>query len=140
MAKKDLKDLIMSFARSFKASSQGSKSAPGAVAKSVCAASQGVSDRTHHAAAAVTSWMSEEKNSYVIQMKRKLKSLKKEADENQLTSEAKRLISVDGLYCDFSHLIQDTHMAVLEEATQLLKLNSLEGREAAKEREQMRFD
>ena len=126
MAKKDLKDLIMSFARSFKASSQGSKSASGAVAKSVCAALQGVSDRTHHAAAAVTSWMSEEKNSYVIQMKRKLKSLPKykEADENQLTSEAKRFISVDELYCEFSHLIQDTHMAVLEEATQLLKLNS----------------
>ena len=120
MAKKDLKDLIMSFARSFKASSQGSKSASGAVAKSVCAALQ---DHTHHAAAAVTSWMSEEKNSYVIQMKRKLKSLpryKKEADENQLTSEAKRLILVDELYCEFSHLIQDTHMAVLEEATQLL--------------------
>ena len=133
----------MSFARSFKASSQGSKSASGAVAKSACAASQGASDRTHHAAAAVTSWMSKEKNSYVIQMKRKLKSLpryKKEADENQLTSEAKRLISVDELYCDFSHLIQDTHMAVLEEATQFLKLNSQEEREAAKEREQMRFD
>ena len=47
---------------------------------------------------------------------------------------------MDELYCEFSHLIQDTHMAVLEEATQLLKLNSQEECEAAKEREQMRFD
>lgn len=50
----------MSIARSLKATSA-------AVARSVCAASQLVSDRAHHGAAALAAYMNEEKNTYVIQ-------------------------------------------------------------------------
>lgn len=124
----------MSVSRSVKAS-----------VKSTCAASQAVGDSAHHSSAVVQSWVSDEKNSYVIQTKKKLKSHKhyKDSGGNQLTSDAKKLISVDELYCEFSHLVQDEQGGVIMEATKFqgnMRYHNDQEREAAKEREQKRFD
>lgn len=129
----------MSASRSVKASS---KAASSAVVTSTCTSSQSMSDSAHHASAVVKTWMSDEKNSYVIQMKRKLKPHPdfKGSGENQLLSSAKKLISEDELYCDFSHLIQEEPLLVLDEVTQFREYVSRQEREAAKEREQNRFD
>lgn len=131
--------------KSLKASAQGSKAASGAAVKGLCAASQSVSDSSHHSSAVVQSWMSSEKNSYVIQMKKKLKSHPdyKTSGENQLLSAARKLVSEEELFCDFSHLIHDEQREVIMEATQFdnneMLANSLEV-QAGKEREQNRFD
>lgn len=131
-------DFIMSVSRSAKASSK-------AVVTSTCAASQSVSEAAHHTSAAVKTWMSEEKNSYVIQMKTKLKSHPdfKDSGENELLSAAKKLIFEEELYCDFSHLIQGEPLLVFDELAEFRKKKeyvSKEEREAAKDREQKRFD
>ena len=123
-------------------SSSASKSVAASI-KSSSAASQAVSDGAHHTAAKVQSLFSKD-NSFVIQVKSKLKSLKefRGIEENELHSLATSLISEEELFCNFSHLVDlegvvmegtfDEHMASNFQTS--MEVNT------AKERQQIRFD
>lgn len=132
--------------KSLKGSVQGSKAASGSAVRSVCAASQAVSDSAHHTSAVVKSWMGDEKNSYLIQMKKKLKSHPdyKNSGKNELDSMARSLVLEEELFSYFSHLIHDEQGGVILEGTRFQNMDystlNTEEREAAKEREQERFD
>ena len=124
-------------------SSSASKSAVAASVKSVCAGSQAVSDSAHHTAARVQSLFSED-DSFIIQVKKKLKSLKeyKGIEANELHSFAKSLVSEEELFCKFSHLV-DLEDVVKEgtfDKDRVVNLENSKEMKAAKEREQMRFD
>lgn len=101
------------------------------------------SEAAHTISAGAKSLFSED-DSHTIQVKSKLKSHPnfKDAKQNQLAIEAKRLTSEEELYKDFSHLLEEPEEHVLKDGTKFEEGDyvSPEERQAAKEKEQWRFD
>ena len=107
--------------------------------KSLCAGTQAFSDASHLASAKLESKFTKE-DSFVIQVKRKLKHLDKSMKENELHDEASRLIDEDQLFCLFSHLVDLEGPAIEGVYDDLIKDELETSREfsAAKERQLIR--
>ena len=117
----------------------------GASVKHSAAASLALREASHFASAE-SKYRSKEKDTSAcaIQVMQKLKSSGqyKDVGGNELLNEAKHLVSMDELFCDFSHLLDLTNETIegtYEEEVAGSFVSSCE-RLAARKRRQMRFD